>query len=496
MPEWPLTPEQRHAVDRFLSGEDLVIEAGAGTGKTATLVALAEACAPRKGVYLAFNRGLTEDAAKRLPANIEARTVHSHAYRAVLGNNKALQGRLRGGKRLSRTAEAKFLRVDALDVTGPLGHKRLAAGFMAGYVMDGVRRFCQSADAEPLAKHLPTIAILDDDGKRGPNNWKCAEAHVPALKRAWRDLTADDGVLRFSHDHYLKMFQLASPALPGDFVLFDEAQDASPVIQSIVLGQRAHGKQVVAVGDSAQAIYGFTGAVNAMAALRENGDAETAFLTKSFRFGPAVAGVANALLDQLDEGDLRLVGHDPVQSTVGPVADPDCILTRTNARAVATAIELMADGKTVSIAKSLKDSVISFAKAAEQLKESGWTGHPELAPFSTWDEVQRFVDDDLAGHELGLMVRLVDQFGADAIIGELSRTVSESLADVTLSTAHTSKGREWATVRIAGDFPQPDEGEKIPQLAPEELRLLYVAATRAMGRLDLTEVAWINTLMA
>jgi superfamily I DNA/RNA helicase len=60
--------------------------------------------------------------------------------------------------------------------------------------------------------------------------------------------------------------------------------------------------------------------------------------------------------------------------------------------------------------------------------------------------------------------------------------IAESEADVIVSTAHKSKGREWSTVRLAGDFAEPLERGAG---ADGELRLLYVAATRARDVLDL-----------
>jgi hypothetical protein len=50
------TREQARIVDGFLTGQNLVIEAGAGTGKTSTLKMLAGEPRRRRGVYIAYNR--------------------------------------------------------------------------------------------------------------------------------------------------------------------------------------------------------------------------------------------------------------------------------------------------------------------------------------------------------------------------------------------------------------------------------------------------------
>jgi hypothetical protein len=87
---------------------------------------------------------------------------------------------------------------------------------------------------------------------------------VPYAAKAWADLQRpDEGVVRFDHDHYLKIWALSDPKIPADFLLLDEAQDTNPVVEQVFTAQRAHA-QLVMVGDSAQAIYGWRGARDVM----------------------------------------------------------------------------------------------------------------------------------------------------------------------------------------------------------------------------------------
>ena len=79
--------------------------------------------------------------------------------------------------------------------------------------------------------------------------------------------------------------------------MLDEAQDASPVMWSVVKNQDACGK--ILVGDPNQEIYGFAGAKNAMDAAAAATPAEhltRRTLSVSFRFGPEIASVACSLL--------------------------------------------------------------------------------------------------------------------------------------------------------------------------------------------------------
>jgi hypothetical protein len=476
------TPEQAEAIRLFGTGRSLAIEAGAGTGKTSTLVLLAHSTT-RRGRYIAFNKAIVEESKSKFPANVDCSTAHSLAYRSVIPGTRFAE-RLRNSRRMKSTEIADRLGLDEIVVELPGGErKRLARTYLAGLAMRGVTRFCQSADREPTERHVPYVDGIDippvENGRRNRrNNDLVARSLVSAMRRAWADLSDEDGALPFKHDHYLKMWHLSGPRIDGDFILFDEAQDANPVLVDIVRQQRA---QIVWVGDSQQSIYGFTGAVNALATV---GADERTFLTQSFRFGPAVAEVANRVLTDLD-AELRVVGHAPILSRVEAVASPDAILCRTNAMAVRNFLDSLDAGLRPHLVGGGRE-VVDFAKGALDLMERGWTSHPELACFGSWGEVETYVEQDEQGGDLQLLVKLIGEFGAQTIIDALERMPREADADLVISTAHKSKGREWTSVRLAADFP--------PAPAAEELRLLYVAVTRAKVTLDISAVGYFELL--
>ncbi|MEW2260640.1 UvrD-helicase domain-containing protein, partial [Streptomyces sp. NPDC047869] len=76
------TDEQAHAVDAFRAGHHLVLQAGAGTGKTSTLTLLA-ASTLSSGRYLAFNKDIAHGAATRFPRTVVCKTAHATAYAAL-----------------------------------------------------------------------------------------------------------------------------------------------------------------------------------------------------------------------------------------------------------------------------------------------------------------------------------------------------------------------------------------------------------------------------
>lgn len=476
------TTEQLAALDAFATGEDLIIEAGAGTGKTSTLQLLAESDATRRGQYIAFNRAIVKEAQGRMPRHVSASTAHSLAFRA-LGNRYA--HRLKGWRMRSDEVAVR-LRIEPISLRVGDHQKTLAAGYLAGLVMRAITQFCQSADAAPGPDHVPYVEGIDmmtDDGKRGwDNNNLVRQALQPFMDAAWADLQRTDGQLNFKHEHYLKMWERSAPFVGADVIFFDEAQDVSPVLASIV-AQQTHAQRVY-VGDSNQAIYQWLGAVDALAQLRAGGGARVATLTQSFRFGDAVADVANRVLATLPT-DMRLSGTPTITSSVAPVATPDAILCRSNACAVQTLMDEASAGRRAHLVGG-GDEVAAFAKAAQELQTYGRTQHQDLACFLSWGQVQEYVRQDAQGDELKLLVDLVDRFSAPAILQALEAMPEEDDADLVISTAHKAKGRQWASVQLAGDFPDDPAST-----SDDERRLLYVAVTRARIELDAGSVPWL-----
>jgi UvrD/REP helicase N-terminal domain/UvrD-like helicase C-terminal domain len=438
------------------------------TGKTSTLKMLAAATPRRRGVYLAYNRAIAEDAKRSFPEWVTCATAHSFAFRAV---GRQFSHRLNGPRLPAREA-ARILGIGGAHRINP--ERVLAPDQVARIVMETVGRFCHSADPAVARRHLPSKPGLDDPASMAA----LAGVVLPYAGRAWADLSRRDGQLKFAHDHYLKIYGLSGPVLQADYVLLDEAQDANPVVADIVGRQRA---QRILVGDRSQAIYGWRGAVDAMSGF----EGRRLTLSQSFRFGQAIADEANKWLERL-EAPLRLRGYERIVSEVSDDLEaPDAILCRTNAEAVAQIMAAYAAGRRPALVGGGAE-IRALAEAAVTLKAGLGTSHPELFAFRTWGELQEYVEQDAAGADLKVFVRLVDAHGPEVVIETVDRMVDERYADVVISTAHKAKGREWDQVRIAGDFQEPKE------ISPAELMLAYVAVTRAKLALGRGGLKWID----
>jgi superfamily I DNA/RNA helicase len=218
-----LTKEQQQAVSFSKSGHSLKIEAFAGTGKTTTLNAIAKEFAPKRGLYLAFNKSIAEEAKSHFPLNMDCRTAHSLAFRAVGRPYQKRFGNITGKK----AAEALNLK------EGVLGFSVTGTGVIA---IETVMRFLRSADEKLTEKHVP-INLLSRLESVEDKNAMCIYA-VHYANQLWKKMCDTTSSLPVPHDLYLKLWSLERPKLNVDFILFDEAQDADPVMLSVIQAQK------------------------------------------------------------------------------------------------------------------------------------------------------------------------------------------------------------------------------------------------------------------
>jgi hypothetical protein len=474
-----LTPtgEQQKIIAAWTeTGDNLTIRAVAGSGKTSTQVMLAEAT-KAAGFYVAYNKSVAQEARRKFPSHVTCKTAHALAFAAV-GTDYAHRF---DGPRVTARTVAKILRInqpsrlDSLTMLAPEQIARLALETNDG--------FMHSADPEPGPQHVPW--------KPGFSNaaMEVLRRLLPPLAaKAWADLCLKEkGELRYSPDCYLKLWQLGDPVIEADYVLLDEAQDSDRVLIDVLTRQK--NTRLIAVGDGNQQIYQWRGAVNAMDAF--SGIPFT--LTESFRFGPAIAAEANKWLTILG-ADVQVTGNKRKTSMICDIEWPDAVLCRTNGGALGQVIAATEAGRKPALVGG-GAAIKKMAEAAERLQDGRPAYHPELIAFSTWGQVQDYVENDHGGSDLAVMVRLIDAHGAAEIIRIVESLASESRCDVAISTAHKAKGLEWHSVRIANDFPAPRGRQGIdgePEVRPADARLAYVAITRAMNGLDRSGLAWVD----
>jgi len=134
---------------------------------------------------------------------------------------------------------------------------------------------------------------------------------------------------------------------------------------------------------------------------------------------------------------------------------------------------------------------MELLRGVADLKEGRPAAVAEFFGFSDWRSVVAFAKSGEGAHLL-TFVNLVESRGEKQLMWALNRTVTEDAANIVVSTAHKAKGREWARVRLMDDFLRsnprdPDRGglTSKSKVDPSEIRLLYVAMTRAREELEI-----------
>jgi hypothetical protein len=469
------TPEQHAVIDAVLGGGDLKIKAYAGAGKTSTLRLIADHLPGKRGSYLAFNKEIAQHARRGFPPNVSARTVHSLAYASVAS---ALTSRVNLPAEPPHELAARY-GLGPIQVPTITGKTVDVTPFELGrMVSDGLGRFCRSAQLRPDAFHIP----VDEKVHETAADW-LRESLLPCVVRLWNESTDPRGRSAIAPDVYLKAWAQTKPRIDADFILFDEAQDSDGVMLS-VLGLQRHA-QIIYVGDPYQQIYEWRGAVNAMAQI----DAPECALTESFRFGPTFAALASRILLLLGERT-PIRGQDAIGSIM--VEDPnisppvDAILCRKNV----TAIWQLAAGVEAGHKPAIRMSpteIVAFADGADQLLAGKRVFRPAaFSLFETWKDAQSF-SQSAVGRDLLPIVRIVDECGTDYLRALARRVTPEADADYVISTVHRAKGLQWKRVKVANDFRFKTVDGHLT-LDEDEMRLLYVAVTRAQHVLDISDL--------
>jgi hypothetical protein len=460
------------------------VSAFAGTGKTTTLCAFAEMNPRDRILYVAFNKAIQLEATAKFPGNVVCKTAHSIAYGAC-GRDYA--NKLAADIRpfhIQRHLE-RALR----DIPGP------AHNLYGARVIETVKNYLVSGDME-LGKEHVSIGDAPVERKHFDERTILADA-----SRIWDEMQNTSSDVPMLHDGYLKLFQVKNRKLPYDIILFDEAQDTNPVTQAIVEVQSA---RKVYVGDRHQAIYGFRGATNAMELIDAD---EHHYLTGSFRFGQAVADVANTILMVKNE-DVRLQGFGQ-GSRIRQIANAEgyAYITRGNCAIFNRAVQCVTnyepfsfvgdikgyrfdqilDVYNLSIGQQVKDAFIrSFAGAAELNEYAKAVNDREI--------LSRCKLVEMYGHDIPRLIERIEQSALPPIVPGATASVSEDDKRIILTTAHKSKGLEFKNVKLAGDFMPliDDEGKvfDVSKASPsdiEDVNIQYVAATRAMKALHLCE---------
>lgn len=477
------TEEQAEIMKAVLSGKgDIKINAFAGSGKTSTMQMIVRANPQLRFLYVAFNKAVAKEAEAKFPDNCKVYTVHGMAYRSIvptIPDKKAFNRKLMTTWKL-RDYMRHFNMKELEALIPPEEDFYMVCHSIKAIVSN----FKYSDRPEISAEHF----TLSERAKAYP-----AELIAKMYEKAraiWEAEIDMKSKVPLDHNTYLKLWELSAPKLKGyDVIINDECQDCNPVMLSII-DQQSHLRKIFC-GDNWQAIYGFTNSINAMTAM----DTEhNHFLTKSWRFGDAVADEANRVLQILDKTNPPLKGNSTIPSRVGELdySAPYTMICRTNGALALKAMELISAGKRVYVEGGVKELCADLlALHMLSIKERS-TANSKYRPFNFFGEVCEEGKIDVT---IKRDLAFIKNFGSDtpAVLEDLENEVlsarNSAKADVILTSAHRSKGLEWNQVKLHDDFKfvvldQPRNGHFADG---QELNLIYVAVTRAKLVLEVNQ---------
>lgn len=479
-----LTPEQDKIVNHdFKPGDCIVIRAYAGTGKTFTLQMLSyrlELAHPEwKILYLAFNKAVQKEAEKKFNDNVEARTTHSIAWDI--------------GKKYSHKLESNIRLTHIVEIFEK-ELKEEEKWQEATFISQTLKNFMYSADPK-----VSKIHFADPKGqfRKYVSKPDTARKYLDLCNKLWSMMCDEENErVPMMHDGYLKLYQLTNPDLSQyDVILTDESQDINPTTNSIIEQQKCI---KIYVGDSNQKIYGFRGSEDAFGLITPT---HTYTLSQSFRFGDAVAEVANSILQKWKGEKIPLVGLNKGDEIVDSEEDFEnyTIITRTNAQLFLHAIDFMNKKILFGIVGGISGIDFSTIFDVYNLwrKRRDKINSKFILYFKDYSELLTYAKESNDPEIMRIKI-LLDTYGGEIphLIQQIKLYAEPNLekATVILTTAHKSKGLEFVNVVLAEDF--DDLSVYTENLRPEEedLNILYVAATRALKRLKLNHSLQVNLL--
>ena len=459
-----LTSEQQQILTHVRNNSGLIlIDSVAGSGKTAMLVAIANAISHKNGLYLAYNKAIATEASCKFPKTTNCSTTHSLAYQATVKQYKL-----------------KLSNFNYKNITEKIKYEQKLD------ILDNIREFC-------LSKYINFL-----DYSQVKNLIRSTEA----LCMKYLDLM-ETGKIECTHDFYLKLFHILLSKgnityNNFDFIMLDEAGDLNEVTLEIFKLLPATRK--IAVGDPFQNIYTFNHTINCFKELKNEG---TLFrMSQSFRVADFIAKKVEKFSKKYLDPEMSFKGITVKDTTIKTKG----YLTRTNGALISKMIELEQQGIEFGLVRKASE-IFKLPLMLCSLKHQGFITEPAYkhiqADINDWYEspelkhqyksplsyLSKLYMDDM---QLMQAIRLIQRYGISTVLSTYkeARKHEKSKQSYILATAHSCKGMEFDEVTIASDLNDSivsikqtiDTNKSLDSLTTSEqesLNLYYVAVSRS-----------------
>lgn len=472
-----MSSEVRSICDGLNLGQSVIINAGAGTGKTTALVSIvAELFMSRSVDYVVFNAKNAEEARAKMPGHVNSVTGHSLAMSQSGGFDVVKYGHFE--------PKVRYLLGSIFDGAGPEKAKKIAE------VSGDVHRL--------LSLSKTTLCPIDEKSMI-----KLAQDYgldSPELLGIMPQLVDFQGrylaqVLKSKQGNFDDLLYYVATAKTVrrkvDVLMIDEAQDISPALLAIL--RQIDARQYIAVGDDFQSINGFAGACRTNL-FQTFPDAVPYGLLTSYRCPVSHCEAANeyraqdSMMRPRAGAALGSILEQTWQEFTDSYPDHGLILCRTNADLVQTAIRLYLAGLPFQFNPDnnpLQQIVRPLKCLLEAIPGPSWA--MALADYIAENkDIEPRDELDLTAATVEYARLLLDN-DVQTVKG-LYRYVNTFTAQdqgPVLSTGHRSKGLEARTVALINPSNWgPDRRKGLSDYdRAQESNLLMVGLSRSMDTL-------------
>ena len=470
------TKEQEEIWNDMENGDShMVVKAGAGTGKTFTIVEGAKRISGGKKGFLAFNKSIATELGKKLPLDCKAMTFHSLGLSSIK--------RFRKDAKVDTKKTYNIIR----NIFGPEYKSAPALNKLISLLKSSLADWQSISDIRAIIDQYN----IEFDGIKDE---KMAIDMLPTM----RNMCEDISVVDFDDMIWLPVV-LELPVEHYDTVFVDEAQDFNESQRQLIL-RACNGGRMIVVGDTKQAIYGFRGADSAsMDIFREElvnkstRGVKDYTLSITWRCPKSIVAEANRFFSDYTCREDAPEGEVNVNAAFVPKGG-DLVLCRVNAPLVSECFSLITQGipayvlgrdigysLQVLVKKVTDDSSMTLERFLPALADHVDKRINALKLQEKDKQIQSLTDKHdcilaLAGN-VNTVGGLLDNI--KEIFGEQGKK-----AGVVFSTIHKAKGLEAENVWILEPQLMPHPMATTPADRQQETNLCYVAITRAMKTLN------------
>jgi len=452
-------------------GQNLVVEALAGSGKTTTAVKLLQLIPKdEEVVFCAFNKHIATELQKRVPYNVRASTYHS------LGLSIC--------KESFGNIEVKSNKVDIL-----LQHylDRYRYKFLY-YPINRIVSLLKANLLEPTQDNIDDLAIF--------HNVELYEKHdvvYDAVNFIMLESKKKTHIVDYDDMCWLPVI-LDLPSYQYDFMVIDELQDTNKVQIELAMKSVKNGGRVVGVGDRFQSIYAFRGAdANAIPDLINRLNSDTLPLSITYRNPKLIVNrvrekfphIPLEAAEDAKDGEISIIDKPQAFEKLQP---GDMILCRTNAPLVEYAFSLIRNGIKANIRG--RDIGKGLQALVNKMRSDDlYTTLARLAEYKNKEIAKLIASEKYSAAQsiedkIDTIIAVSDGVNSvQELLQRIDSIFSDEKEEVVLSSIHRAKGLEARNIYVLRPDLLPHPYARHDWEVQQESNVEYVCITRSLDKL-------------